>query len=339
MVHGPTIRTMPVSDADPALRATEALLEQRPDYVVVSTGLGVRTWWALADGWGLTEPLTDAVAAAYVVARGPKAAGALASFGLEAQWRAPSSLLAEVVEHLLSLGVAGARVALQLDGSGAAEGAGDVLEAAGAEVITVPTYRWTMPRDPTPALRLIESACSEKLHAVTFTAAPAITNMFALAEQEGLAGPLRAALNGPVLAMCVGPVCREAATECGILEAREPRTARLGTMIKALADELENRRRVVVVDGLKVEIQGALVRVNGASVLLVGRERELFDALSRRAGAVLSRPLLMAQVWGTRQADPHVLEVAVGRLRRKLGPTDLTVAAVTRRGYRLAASA
>jgi uroporphyrinogen-III synthase len=338
VVHGPTIRTMPVADSEPARVATRSLISQPPDYVVVSTAIGVRTWWSLADGWGVNDELLDAIASSYVVARGPKAAGAMAAVGAGVDWRSPSSMLAEVVEHLLSRNVAGARVALQLDGSGTADAAHDVLVSAGADVVVVPTYRWTLPRDPGPALRLIESVCTEKIDAVTFTAAPAIHNMFVLAEQEGVAESLRVALNGPVLAMCVGPVCREAATERGVLEAKEPRTARLGTMIKSLAEELENRRRVIVIGETKVEVQGALVRANAKSVLLVGRERELFDVLSRRAGVVLPRTVMLAEVWGARQTDPHVLEVAIGRLRRKLAPTGLSVEAVMRRGYRLTAS-
>ena len=339
LLHGPTIRTMPVADADAARAATEELIARPPDCVVVNTGVGVRAWWALADGWGLTEELTNVVAAAYVVARGPKAAGVLMSFGIDTEWRSPASTLSDAVEHLLEKGVAGARIALQLDGSGRAVEARCALEGAGAEVVAVPTYRWTLPRDHAPALRLIEAVCAQKLDAVTFTAAPAVHNLFVLAEQEGVADPLRAALDGPVVAMCVGPVCREAMSERGVVHARQPRTARLGTMVKDLVDELEGRRRLVAVGGVEIEVQGALVRARGGSVLLTGRERDLFRALVRRPGAVLPRTALLAEMWGDPQTDGHALEVAVGRLRRKLAPTGLTIEAVTRRGYRLARGA
>ena len=337
-VRAPSIRTMPIVDPAPARAATDALLDARPDVVIVNTAVGVRTWLSLADGWGTADELLDAMGSAHVVARGPKAAGVLAAAGVDVSWRSPSSVMAEVVEHLLARGVTGARIALQLDGSGDADHVIAALEDAGARVVSVPTYRWTMPRDPGPALRLIDAVCAERMHAVTFTAAPAVRNLFLLADQEGLAGALRDAFNGPVVAMCVGPVCRAATREWGVVAAREPENARLGTMVKALAEELEGKRRVIVVDDRNVEVQGSLVRANEASVLLAGRERELFDVLARRPGVVTPRTTMLAEVWGTRQTDAHVLEVAIGRLRRKLAPTRLTVEAVVRRGYRLAAA-
>jgi uroporphyrinogen-III synthase len=338
VVHGPSIRTMPIVDTEAARAATETLLDAPPSVVIVNTAVGVRTWLSLADGWGIADDLLAAMGSAHVVARGPKAAGVLVAAGVDVSWRSPSSMLAEVVDHLLDHGVSGARVALQLDGSGDARHVISALERAGAQVVSVPTYRWTMPRDPVPALRLIDAVCAERMDAVTFTAAPAVRNLFTLADQEGLAESLRDAFNGPVLAMCVGPVCRAATTDWGVVAAREPETARLGTMVKALTDELERRRRVIVVDERDVEVQGSLVRANGTSVLLAGRDRELFDVLARRPGVVTPRTTMLAEVWGTRHTDAHVLEVAVGRLRRKLAPTRLTVEAVLRRGYRLAAT-
>jgi DNA-binding winged helix-turn-helix (wHTH) protein len=38
-------------------------------------------------------------------------------------------------------------------------------------------------------------------------------------------------------------------------------------------------------------------------------------------------------VWRDRQADPHVVETVVARLRRRLGPLGRQLAAVYRRGY------
>jgi uroporphyrinogen-III synthase len=174
---------------------------------------------------------------------------------------------------------------------------------------------------------------------LTFTAAPAVHNLFELAADVGVADALAAALNGPVLAMCVGPVCRAAAVERGVDRAREPAMPRLGGMVKALADELATRRRTFAVDGVTAEVQGSMVTVvgadDGASVSLATRERWVFEVLSRRPGIVVSRQTLLEEVWGSAHTDPHALEVTVGRLRRRLAPTGLRVEAVHRRGYRL----
>jgi DNA-binding winged helix-turn-helix (wHTH) protein len=40
-------------------------------------------------------------------------------------------------------------------------------------------------------------------------------------------------------------------------------------------------------------------------------------------------------VWGDRSTDPHVVEVAIGRLRQRLGDHGSSIASVYRRGYAL----
>ena len=336
VLHGPVLRTQPIADDEPARAATASLLETPADVVIANTALGIRTWLSLADGWGLTESLVSMLAGAYVAARGPKAAGALLAVGVDIDWRAPSSVLAEVVDHVVERGIRGRRVAVQLDG-GDPDGSIERLRAAGADVVPVPTYRWTLPKDPGPARRLLDAVCNGRVDAVTFTAAPAVRNLFALAEEAGAVEALTEALNGPVLAMCVGPVCREAAVARGV-DAQAPEMPRLGGMVKALADELEARRRSVVVDGVAAEVQGSRVTVGEAAVSLAVRERAVFDVLARRPGVVVAKGTLLEAVWGSPATDAHALEVTVGRLRRRLTPVGITVEAVVRRGYRLVAA-
>jgi uroporphyrinogen-III synthase len=335
VIHGPVLQTAPVEDESQARAVTTALLERPPDVVVANTAVGIRTWLSMADAWGVSDRLIGVLAQAYLAARGPKAAGALLAVGIDIDWRAPSSVLAEVVEHLCVRGVAGQRVAVQRDGGSDDDAFAAALRAAGADVVEIATYRWTLPKDPAPALRLVDAACTARVDALTFTAAPAVHNLFDLAAGAGVEDGLRAALNGPVLAMCVGPVCLAAAAERGVVAAKEPELPRLGGMVKSLADELEGRRRTFDVAGTPAVMQGSLVSAGGTGVSLPTRERAVFDVLSRRPGVVVPRRILLAEVWGTPQADPHALEVTVGRLRRRLAPTGLRVEAVLRRGYKL----
>ena len=53
-----------------------------------------------------------------------------------------------------------------------------------------------------------------------------------------------------------------------------------------------------------------------------------------QANAVVSKNEMMHTVWGA-NVDDHVLEVTVGRLRRRLGPAGTAICTVVRRGYRL----
>lgn len=334
VVRAPTVKLVPLGAEEAVREATVALLDEPPDVVVANTGVGMRTWLALADSWGLGESLTSCLGRARVVARGPKAAGAMLTAGLEVDWRAPTDRLAEVVDHLVSVGVAGCRVALQLDGSVDGGEAVERLGRAGASVVAVPVYRWALPEDVGPARRLAAAVAEGRIDAVTFTAAPAVENFFAIAAGVGAAEAVREALNGPTLAVCVGPVCVAAAAAHGV-RAVCPERARLGAMVQALAQEWRRRRTRLVLGERSVELRGATVAGNGREVALRGRERQLFGVLARRPGAVVPRASLLAEVWRG-AASPRALEAAVSRLRHTLAPVGLTVEAVRRRGYRLA---
>jgi uroporphyrinogen-III synthase len=237
VVFGPTIRTVGVEAATEVRKATEAVVERRPDFAVAITGVGMRRWLAAADEWGMRDALVGALQAARVVARGAKSASALRQAGIEEEWRAPNETVAEMTAHLLDIGVEGARVAVQLHG-GEVSQLVDALRVAGADVIEVELYRWLLPDDPSPALGIVDAAADGRLDAVTFTSAPGVTNLFTIADDAGRAADLRAAFNDRVVLCCVGPVCAEAATDEGVVDPLIPPRSRMVPMIDALSARL-----------------------------------------------------------------------------------------------------
>jgi len=74
-----------------------------------------------------------------------------------------------------------------------------------------------------------------------------------------------------------------------------------------------------------------------AAVDLTDREFRLLLYLGERAGEVVSRERLLAEVWGY-HFDPrsNVVEVCIRRVRRKLG-AEAPIETVRNVGYRLAA--
>ena len=115
------------------------------------------------------------------------------------------------------------------------------LEGAGAEVVEVPVYRWTVPDDRRPALDLARRTCDGEVDALTFTSAPAVHGLFALARATDLGDALVDACNAGVLVACVGPVCGAAATEVGVVDPRWPEHWRLGSLVRLVVDELSSR--------------------------------------------------------------------------------------------------
>ena len=335
VVHGPAIRTLPLVSDPQLLAVTEELIARPPDVLVANTAIGVRAWLSEVESHGRGDALVEALRRARVVARGPKAAGAVHAAGLEVAWRAPTETLDELRDRLLAEGVAGVRVAFQRDG-GESGGTPEALRDAGADVVEVPVYRWQLPEDVRPALRLAEAAIDERVHAVTFTSGPAVRNLLAIAAAQGIDEDLLRAFAGPVAAVCVGPVCAATAHRHGIARTVSPSRARLGPMIRALGEDLESRIEELHVDGRPVAVQGTAVVTSAGRVELATREVQLLRALAERPGAVVSKGELLARVWGSGTADPHLVEVTVGRLRRRLEPVGIAVATVPRRGYRLA---
>jgi uroporphyrinogen-III synthase len=334
-LHAPVIRTRPVGQERDLEPITRALIERPPDAVLLMTGIGVRGWFEAADALHLGEELRRALQGAAVLTRGSKAAGAAVSAGLEVTWNAPTAESTALVDELHRRGGSGGRVAVQLDGAhGASVSA--ALACGGADVVSVPVYRWTLPTDTGPAERLVRAVCEARVDAVTFTARPAVENLLTIADELDLRRDVLDAFAGDVLAVCVGPVCAAGAAAAGIGRVVQPDRPRLGPMVQAVGAELSGRSRTLRLAGHEVAVQGRLVSVGDAEpVALTNRERDLLLALAERPGAVLSKHELLSRVWRGGEQDVHAVEVAMGRLRQRLGEAGPGIETVFRRGYRL----
>ena len=339
VVHGPCIRTFPLGAEEPLRRATEEVVSGRPSVLIANTGLGIRSWLANADSWGLGRALEAALGQTRIYARGPKASGAVHSAGLEVFARARTERLSEVVDLVLEDLQPGERVVLQVDGSGDSVEI-DRLRRAGAEVLIVPVYRWTLPEDPGPAARLAEAVIAGRVQAVTFTAGPAIRNWMVIAAKQGFEDELRGALtDGRTVVGCVGPVCAEVATDQGLLSPHlvQPDAFRLGPLVRAVAERLTERRVSVQIGLTLMVLSGNAVLVGGECLSLTDTEARLLATLASRPNAVFTKEQLLRTVWPEAVADPHTVEVAVARLRKRLGPHGETVRSIHRRGYTLRA--
>jgi two-component system OmpR family response regulator len=75
---------------------------------------------------------------------------------------------------------------------------------------------------------------------------------------------------------------------------------------------------ILEVDDCTVDIEGRIVTRGGIEITLTRTEFELLAALVRDPGKVLSKPQLLARVWGFDAYDVHLVEVHMSSLRRKL---------------------
>jgi uroporphyrinogen-III synthase len=329
VLHVPALKIVPNDDDAALVEETRAVIRARPDFVLVTTGYGMRRWLDAADAAGLGASLTAALEEASVLARGPKALGAVRAAGLNDGDMAEAETTGTLVDRVLASGGPGVTVAVQLHGHTDQEQLSR-LHAGGARVLTVTPYRWVRSSDERMR-KLIEAVCRRELDAVTFTSAPAVEAVLASARADRRLDAFRQALVDDVVAAVVGPVTAAPLIELG-LRPVQPERFRLGALIRLVCDHLEQHRVIRLQAGdTLLELRGRCVDVDGRSVLLGPHALALLHTLLAGQG-VVPRPDLLACLGAGR--DEHALEVAMSRLRRSLGVPGL-ITTVVKRGYRL----
>ncbi|GAA4901190.1 uroporphyrinogen-III synthase [Streptomonospora salina] len=331
VASAPALRIVPLSDDQRLASASRELTRRPADVVVATTGIGFRGWVEACDTWGCAEELVRAMASSRMLARGPKATGAIRAAGLREEWSPPSESSAEVLDYLLEHGVDGLRVAVQLHGDPLPDFCA-ALRMAGADVVEVPVYRWTEPEDTAPLDRLIEDVAAGGVDAATFTSAPAAASMLARARRLGADRALTEQLREHTLAMCVGPVTARPLMAEDIPTVW-PERARMGAMVKRLAEELPERFPTLPVAGHRLRLRGHAVLVDGVVRPVSPALMRMLRELARRPGQVRDRADLLASLGG--EGDAHAVETAVARLRSALGDSRI-IQTVVKRGYRLA---
>jgi uroporphyrinogen-III synthase len=333
VLHAPALRIIPLTDDSDLHKVTLDLIASPPDTAIATTGIGFRGWMEAAEGWGVGERLRDALGAATLLARGPKATGAIRAAGLRELWSPASESSAEVLQRLLSEGdLRGRRIAVQLHGEPLHDFT-DSLRGAGATVVPIAVYRWAAPADLAPLDRLLDAIAAGTVNAVTFTSALAATGLLHRAANTGRLAGLTAALRDRVVPACVGPVTAGPLLEHGI-PATWPERYRVGALIRHVADRLASSVTVVMSGGHRIEMRGSAVIVDGHLRPVPPGPMALLRALARRPGWVVPRAELLAELPGG-GADEHAVEAAVARLRSGLGSPGI-VQTVVKRGYRLA---
>jgi uroporphyrinogen-III synthase len=247
-------------------------------------------------------------------------------------WSPESESSAEVLSHLLSGAegpLEGRRIAVQLHGDPLPDLVAGLRES-GAEVLTVPVYRWVLPEDVAPVRRLVEATVAGGIDAITFTSAPAAASLLTVADELGRREELVAALGSRVMAVAVGPVTAGPLDAAGVPTC-QPARARLGALAREVVARLPERDPVLEVGPHTLQVRGHAAVVDGRLVELAPGPITVLRELARCPGHVVGRPELIASLPGG--GDSHAVEMAVTRLRAALGVP--LVETVVKRGYRL----
>jgi uroporphyrinogen-III synthase len=339
VIHGPTLAGDVPVGGDEILADTAAVLDAGPDWLVASTGVGVRLWAEAAEEHGRLTDLRAAADRARCVARGAKAVGGLHALGATPVWTSTAQTDADVAGWLAKRALPGDVVAWQLHGA-AVQRTFDPVVEAGADVLSVVTYRHALPDDLAPALELIHAIVGGRLDVVALTSPGAARNLLRIARDHRpeIAGALVEALRSHVATAVIGPVTSSALAEEGIPSWITPVRSRTGELLRSLEAWVLRRDDVGAAPPRLQLLPGTQsVRTpSGEEVELGERGYAVLAALARRPGVVCSPEQLLAEAWGhAAPDDPSAVKHHVARLRRKLTPRDVDIRTVRGVGYRL----
>lgn len=329
----PALTIMPHVDDDELIAQTQRLVDDPPDVVVATTGVGFRGWMETADEAGLHDALGAVLQRSRIVARGPKARGAIQQAGFEADWVAESETAAELRDFLLAEGIGGLHVAVQHHGSGA-DGLDEAFTDAGARVTSLTIYRWGPPPDPALVAASAQHVARGEIDAVLFTSAPAAREWILAAERaDALAGVAARARAEHVLIAAVGPITAAPLIDAGIVPL-VPDRGRLGALVRAVVTHYGGAEAPLIPTSAgALGIRSSGIVLDGAFTALPRTGVEIVRALAREPGTVVSRTDLVAAL-SSAESSGHAVEVAVARTREALGGLDL-IRTVYKRGYRL----
>lgn len=231
--HAPALAALPDLDSSAIDRLVRSLHAKPPKLVVFQTGVGTRALFETTDRLGITPAFLSALEKTIVAARGPKPTGALRSRKVRIDRSAAEPFTThELLAAIQDVNVSGARVIVQRYGSANVE-LDRALEARGAEVVEIPTYRWSLPPDTKPLAELIGRLERNEMDAAVFTNAEQVRNLFLVAQQIGKSDALRQALNATLVAS-IGPVASAALRDVQVKIGVEARPPKLGALLSSL---------------------------------------------------------------------------------------------------------
>lgn len=333
---GPTVAAVPPASDRHLLEETDAILAAGPAWLVASTGAGMRAWAEAADAHGRGRALRRLVVSTPAAARGPKAVAGLRALGGQARFVSPQETDADVAVWLETRVGAGDVVVVQVHGADTGS-AYTSLADRGARVLRASAYRCALPDDLGPARRLVRAAVDGDLDVIMATSSPAVTNLFAVAEQAGLRRALVRALRTDVAAAAVGPVTARAFEVAGVPVAVMPIRYRTADLIRAV--EAWGHRRGLsgggAAEGIVLCPTTCIARTGPLAVALGPREFAVLSALVRRPEIACTPVQIAREAWGHQQPDdPGQIKHQISRLRRKLGAAGACLETVRGVGYR-----
>jgi uroporphyrinogen-III synthase len=188
----PALQEIPLEDNSAALQFGELLLTEGLDVLVLLTGAGTTTLFEILHSRHAKDTIKNALKETVLIARGPKPVAALKALGFQPTLTVPEpNTWVDVVSTLdAHRPVKGLRVAVQEYGLPNRDLV-EALKQRGANVVSVPVYRWALPEDTAPLKQVIKQILAGQVQVMLVTNAAQIDHVMLVVEQEGNDGAVQ----------------------------------------------------------------------------------------------------------------------------------------------------
>ena len=239
-IVAPAMREVPLESNTEAGDFARALIRGGFDVVILLTGVGTRVLLDVVDQAGVRGDFISALRNTRVVVRGPKPLAVLREIDVPAWIAAPEpntwrDILSALDAKRDDYSLEGTRVAVQEYGVTNTDLL-DGLRDRGAQVTTVPVYRWALPEDVGPLTQAIGAIADGRVDVVLFTTGVQVAHLYQMASTLGREPEMHAGLRRTLIAS-IGPSTSEELQRRGLAADLEPSHPKMGFLVREAAEQ------------------------------------------------------------------------------------------------------
>ena len=234
----PALQEIPLEDNSAALQFGELLLTEGLDVLVLLTGAGTTTLFEILHSRHAKDTIKNALKETVLIARGPKPVAALKTLGFQPTLTVPEpNTWVDVVSTLdAHRPVKGLRVAVQEYGLPNRDLV-EALKQRGANVVSVPVYRWALPEDTAPLKQVIKQILTGQVQVMLVTNAAQIDHVMLVVEQDGKTAEFKTICRQLIIAS-IGPTAGERIRNHGLTVDFEPSHGKMGILVKECSEQV-----------------------------------------------------------------------------------------------------
>jgi uroporphyrinogen-III synthase len=200
---------IPLQGNSAVFRFGVKLILNQLDILILMTGVGTKALLEILQTRYPLAEIIDALKKTIIVTRGPKPLAILKTLGVEANITVPEPNTWHDVIATLDYyrPVQGLKIAIQEYGVSKPDMIQE-LQKRGADVFSVPVYRWALPEDTAPLHSAITEVVNGRIDAMVITNAAQVDHVMQLAEQDQKTDLFRESCKKIVVAS-IGPTASE----------------------------------------------------------------------------------------------------------------------------------